>query len=80
MDSLTPVFKILVRALVIEGLVQAIPPNEFLIAAKQKRQVKVKRFNNCETKNILDRHTSNNNRNFTVEHCISEQLKTFILR
>ena len=39
---------------VVEGLVLAIPQNEFLKAAKQKPQVKVKRFENCETINILD--------------------------
>ena len=52
---------------VVEGLVPAISTSEFLKAAKLKRQVKVKRFENCETKNFLDRHTSN--RNLTVEHC-----------
>ena len=66
---------------IVEGLVPAIPPNEFLKPAKQNRQVKEKNFENCETKNILDRHTSNNNRNFTVEHCKSEQLKqSFFVR
>ena len=62
---------------VVDGLVPAIPPNEFLKPAKQKHQAKVKRFENCDTKkqNILDRHTSKNNKNFTVEHCKTEQLK-----
>ena len=33
-----------------------------------KRQVKAKHFESCEPKNILDRHISNNNRSFIVEH------------
>ena len=60
---------------VVEGLVPAIPPNEFLKPTRQKRQVKAKHFESCETKNILDRHISNNNRSFIVEHCKTEQLK-----
>ena len=41
---------------VVEGLVPAEPPNEFLKPTRQKRQVKLKNFENCETKNILDSH------------------------
>ena len=61
---------------VVEGLMPAIPPNEFLKPPRQNRQVKVKNFENCETKNILDRHISNNDRGFIVEleHCKTEQL------
>ena len=66
---------------VVEGLVPAIPPNEFLKPTRQKRQVKAKHFESCETKNILDRHISNNNRSFIVEHCKTEQLKhSFFVR
>ena len=66
---------------VVEGLVPAIPPNEFLKPSRQKRQVKVKNFENCETKNILDRHISNNDRGYIVEHCKTEQLKqSFFVR
>ena len=63
------------------GLVLAIRPNEFLKPTRQKRQVKAKYFESCETKNILDRHISNNNRSFIVEHCKTEQLKhSFFVR
>ena len=66
---------------VVEGLVPAIPPNEFLKPTRQKRQVKAKHFESCETTNILDRHISNNNRSFIVEHCKTEQLKhSFFVR
>ena len=66
---------------VVEGLVPAIPPNEFLKPTRQKRQVKAKYFESCETENILDRHISNNNRSFIVEHCKTEQLKhSFFVR
>ena len=61
----------------------AIPPDEFLKPAKpnRNRQVKVKRFNDCETRNILDRHLLNNNRGFIVEQCKTEQLKqSFFVR
>ena len=60
--------------MVVEGLVPTIPLNEFLKPTKQKRQVKEKRFENCETKNILNIHTSNNKKNFTVQHCKTGQL------
>ena len=66
---------------VVEGLVPAIPPNEFLKSTRQKRQVKVKYFERCEINNILDRHVSNNNRSFIVEHCKTGQLKhSFFVR
>ena len=53
----------------------AIPPNDFLKPSRQKRQVKVNIFKSYKTKNILARHISNNDRDFFVEHCKSEQLK-----
>ena len=41
----------------------------------------IKNFENCETKNILDRHISNNDRGYIVEHCKTEQLKhSFFVR
>ena len=60
---------------VVEELVSTIPPNEFLKPSRLKRQVKVKNFENCETKNILDRHISNSDRGFIVEHCKTAQIK-----
>ena len=58
---------------------------EGLGPAKQKRSVKVKQFNDCETRNILDRHTTekkkkkkkkkNNNRGYIVELHNTKQLK-----
>ena len=62
--------RIIFKYKVVEGLMPAIPPNEFLKPPRQNRQV------NCETKNILDRHISNNDRGFIVEleHCKTEQL------
>ena len=53
----------------VEEIVPAIPLNEFLKSSKQTRQVKVRRLENCETKNNLDRHTSDNKRSFIVEYC-----------
>ena len=66
---------------VVEGLVPAIPPNEFLKPSRQKRQVKVKTSKIMKLKKILDRHISNNDRGYIVEHCKTEQLKhSFFVR
>ena len=41
---------------VVEGLVPAIPPNEFLKATRQKRQVKAKYFESCKNKHFGQAH------------------------
>ena len=46
---------------IVEGLVPAIPPSKFLKPVKEKVKKKKKKkkmkIENCETKNILERHT-----------------------
>ena len=60
---------------VVEGLVPAIPPEEFLKPAKTRRQIKGKQFKDHISHNIIDRHIINNDRGFVVETCKTEQLK-----
>ena len=36
--------------------VPAIPASEFLLPVKNKRRIKAKTYDNCETKNIIKRH------------------------
>ena len=60
---------------VVEGLVPAIPPEEFLKPAKTRRQIKGKQFKDHISHNIIDRHIINNDRGFIVENCKTEQLK-----
>ena len=48
----------------IEGLVPAIPPDDFLKHKKPKRQIKPKKYTDYISKNLVDRHSLNNNRCF----------------
>ena len=60
---------------VVEGLVPAIPPDDFLKPQKPKRQIKSKKYTDYISKNLVDRHSVNNNRCFVIETCKTEQLK-----
>ena len=64
---------------VVEGLVPAIPSEEFLKPAKTRRQIKGKQCKDHVLHNIIDRHIINNNRGFIVENCKTEQLKNSFL-
>ena len=56
----------------------AIPPDDFL---KPKRQIKSKKYTDYISKNLVDRHSVNNNRCFVIENCKTEQLKhSFFVR
>ena len=39
-----------------KGTVPAIPASEYLLPVKNKRRIKAKTYDNCETKNIIKRH------------------------
>ena len=59
---------------VVEGLVPAIPADDFLKPQKPKRQIRSRKFINYISKNLVDRHSVNNERSFVVETCKTEQL------
>ena len=48
------------------GLVPAIPPPEYLTPVRHKRQIKAKSFENCETKNFVEKHQQLNENCFTT--------------
>ena len=66
---------------VVEGLVPAIPPDDFLKPQKPKRQIKPTKYTDYIYKNLVDRHSVSNNMCFVIENCITEQLKhSFFVR
>ena len=62
---------------VVEGLVPAIPPEEYFKPAKHKRRIKTKQFSEFQSLNIIERHTINHDKGFIVNNCKTEQLKNF---
>ena len=66
---------------VVEGLVPAIPVDDFLKQQKPKRLIRPRKYSDHISKNIVDRHSVNNNRCFVIENCKTEQLKqSFFVR
>ena len=59
----------------VEGLVPAIPADDFLKPQKPKRQIRSRKYIYCISKNLVDRHSVNNDMCFVVENCKTEQLK-----
>ena len=51
----------------VEGLVPAINPQYFLKPQKPKRQIKPKQFTGCKSAYIVEKHSVNNGRGFTIE-------------
>ena len=49
-----------------EGLVPAIPPDLYLTPMKEKRHIKPKVFQDCETTNIVTKYKTNNSRPFVI--------------
>ena len=60
---------------VVEGLVPALPIENFLTKTRPKRNIKAKKFDNYNTVNIVERQVTNNSKCYTVRHCNTEQLK-----
>ena len=54
---------------VVEGLVPAINPDEFLKSQKPKRHIKPKTYPGCKSVNIVEKHSVNNDRGFIIEQC-----------
>ena len=66
---------------VVEGLVPAIPPEEFLRPTRQKRQIRAKTYTNFVTSSIIDSQVTNNNRSYKVDQCKTEQYRnSFFVR
>ena len=51
---------------VVEGLVPALPPDQFITKQRPRRTIKPITFENCNTTNILDRQVCNNSKNLIV--------------
>ena len=60
---------------VVQGLVPAINPEEYLKPQKQKRRIKSRKYENFKSVNIVEKHSVNHDRGYDIEQCHSEQLK-----
>ena len=57
------------------GLVPAIPPQEYLQEVKNKRRIKAKPFDNCESKNFVSSAQRLHSRCFVVPHANTDTYK-----
>ena len=62
----------------VEGLVPAINPEEYLKPQKQKRRIKPRTYENFKSINLVEKHSVNHEREYEIEQCHSEQLKRLI--
>ena len=60
---------------VVEGLVPGLPPQDFLSQSKSRRQIKPRKFQDCETTNILTKQVKNNSKCFETVQATSNQYK-----
>ena len=60
---------------VVEGLVPAINPDEYLKPQKQKRLIKPRTYGNFKSVNIVEKHSVNHDRGYEIELFHSERLK-----
>ena len=60
---------------VVERLVPAINPEEYLKPQKQKRRIKPRTYENFKSVNIVEKHSVNHDRGYEIEQCHSKQLK-----
>ena len=60
---------------VVEGLVPAINPDEYLKPQKQKRRIKPRTYGNFKSVNIVEKHSVNHDRGYKIELFHSERLK-----
>ena len=58
---------------VVEGLLPAIPPSEYLTPRRPGRAVKPTKFRGCESKNPVERQVTNNTKSFVVSRGKSDQ-------
>jgi hypothetical protein len=60
---------------VVEGLVPAINPSDFLVKSKLKHKIKPKRFDKFESANIVNNSVKNNSKSPETNVCNTEQYK-----
>ena len=61
---------------VVEGLVPAVPPQQFLTPIKNnKRRIKPRQFPDCITNNVVERSVINNQRAFEIPRHLTDQYK-----
>ena len=60
---------------VVEGLVPAVSPEEFFSQWNRNGLLKLKKFSDYKSSNIIERHIINHDRGFVVEHCVTDQSK-----
>ena len=60
---------------VVEGLVPALPIDQFLTKTRPKRNIKARKFVNFDACNVVERHVTNNSKCYTLRHCNTEQLR-----
>ena len=61
---------------VVEGLVPAVPPQQFLTPIKNnKRRIKPRQFSDCITNNVVERSVINNQRAFEIPRHLTDQYK-----
>ena len=58
------------------GLIKALPPEKYLIPTnKNKRKIRPRTFQGCETTNIIARHATNNTKAFKIPEGTSKQYR-----
>ena len=61
---------------VVEGLVPAMPSSQFFSPKNtSKRQIKAKKFDNCESSNIVNRSATHNSRPFVIPRSLTDQYR-----
>ena len=59
---------------VVEGLVPAINPEEYLKPQKQKRRMKLRTYENFKSVNIVEKHSVNHDRGYEIEQCLEQEV------
>ena len=62
---------------VVEGLVPAIEPEDFLKKSRPKRKISTKKFDNFETTNIIEKQVKNNTKCFNIPPSKTPQYTNF---
>ena len=60
---------------VVEGLVPAIQPADYLKPIRPKRSIKARKFADCISANIVEQRVTNNSKCFEIDNCKTAQYK-----